>query len=259
MTISVDPDWWKSLFDEIYLITDARTVRDDELTRQEIDSFTQLLPVGPEDRVLDLCGGQGRHAIELKRRGCGFCTVLDYSRTLLAEGKQSAEQNDLSISFVQGDARAIPLADETYDAILSLGNSLGYIEEDEADLTILQECRRLLVRGGRLLLDVTDGGAVRQRLAPNAWHEIGDDVVVCRQREVHQNRVCAREMVLSKTRGVIRDKTYGIRLYEPRGLSELLIQAGFDDIKVNADSDTSDPQEDRGCMNHRLVVVARNP
>ena len=259
MTISVDPDWWKSLFDEIYLITDARTVKDDTLTRQEIDTFTQLLPVGPQDRVLDLCGGQGRHAIELKRRGCGHCTVLDYSAILLAEGRQAAARQNLDVCFVQGDARSTPLARGTFDAVLILGNSLGYIEDEDADLHILEESQRLLARGGRLLLDVTDGGAVRQKLAPNAWHEIGEDVVVCRQREVCQNRVCARELVLSKTHGVIRDKTYGIRLYEPRGLSELVTRAGFDDIQINADRKTSDKQEDRGCMNHRLVVVARKP
>ena len=71
MTLAVDPDWWKTLFDDIYLVTDARTVRDDALTRQEVDIFCNLVPMGPEKRVLDLCGGQGRHALELTRRGRG--------------------------------------------------------------------------------------------------------------------------------------------------------------------------------------------
>jgi hypothetical protein len=26
MSIKVDPDWWKTLFDEVYLLTDARSV-----------------------------------------------------------------------------------------------------------------------------------------------------------------------------------------------------------------------------------------
>jgi hypothetical protein len=29
MTIQVDDNWWKDLFDEVYLITDARSVCDD--------------------------------------------------------------------------------------------------------------------------------------------------------------------------------------------------------------------------------------
>ena len=30
MTINVDPDWWQTLFDEVYLVTDARTVGDSD-------------------------------------------------------------------------------------------------------------------------------------------------------------------------------------------------------------------------------------
>jgi hypothetical protein len=32
MSIQIESDWWKSLFDEVYLMTDARSVRDDALT-----------------------------------------------------------------------------------------------------------------------------------------------------------------------------------------------------------------------------------
>ena len=259
MTLAVDPDWWKTLFDDIYLVTDARTVRDDALTRQEVDIFCDLVPMGPEKRVLDLCGGQGRHALELTGRGNAVCTVLDYSPVLLTEGRQNAQRQNLAITFVQGDARKTPLAAAAFDIVLILGNSLGYSTEQNADLKILLESRRLLVAGGWLLLDVTDGGAVRQNLAPNAWHEIEDDVVVCRQRELESNRVCARELVLSKTRGVIRDRSYSIQIYDPRGLEALVSQAGFVDIQINAHRAVLDNQEDRGCMNHRLIVVARKP
>jgi D-alanine-D-alanine ligase len=37
MSIKVDPDWWKTLFDEVYLLTDARSVCDARITRREVD------------------------------------------------------------------------------------------------------------------------------------------------------------------------------------------------------------------------------
>lgn len=259
MTLAVDPDWWKTLFDEIYLVTDARTVQDETLTQQEVDIFCKLVPMGPKVRVLDLCGGQGRHAIELTRRGSGVCTVLDYSPVLLTEGNQRAGQHNLAITFVQGDARQAPLAGSAFDVVLILGNSLGYSAEKDSDLNILVESRRLLAPGGWLLLDVTDGGAVRQNLTPNAWHEIGEDVVVCRQREIRSNRVSARELVVSKSKGVIRDKTYSIHIYAPRELEMLVARAGFTDVQINSHQAIRDNQEDRGCMNHRLIIVARKP
>ena len=61
MSFDVSPNWWKSLFDELYLLTDARTIADDELTRREVDVLCELLPLKYDDRILDLCGGQGRH------------------------------------------------------------------------------------------------------------------------------------------------------------------------------------------------------
>lgn len=259
MGIDVDPDWWKTLFDEIYLITDSRSVNDDEITRQEINIFSSLIPIQPDDCILDLCGGHGRHALELCRRGCRDCTVLDYSQSLLGLGERNAKEKQYPIRFIQGDARHTSLPSETFDHVLILGNSLGYIMEPEADLKILKESLRLLKSCGWLLLDVSNGEAARTKLTPQAWHEIGDDVLVCRQREIEDGRICAREMVLSKKEGLIRDKTYCIQLYDADELTDLAIRAGFTDVNVHCDVSAMNVVADVGCMNHRLVAVARKP
>jgi D-alanine-D-alanine ligase len=259
MTIDVDPDWWKTLFDEVYLMTDARSIGDPAITRQEIDIFTSLVPMHPHDRILDLCGGQGRHALELCRRGFRDCTVLDYSQSLIDIGEREAIRTCRPVQFVQGDARFTGLPAEVFDHVLILGNSLGYMTEPDADLEILQESMRLLTPRGWLLLDVADGGAACTTLAPLAWHEIGDDVVVCRQREVADGRICAREMVLSKTHGMIRDRTYCIRPYTADDLTALVARAGFVDIACYRDASALNRAEDVGCMSQRLVVSARKP
>lgn len=259
MTIDVDPDWWKTLFDEVYLLTDARSVGDEEITRQEVEIFISLVPMQFHDHILDLCGGHGRHTLELCQRGFRSCTVLDYSQPLLDIGAQNAAGKGYPVQLVQGDARHTTLASKAYDHVLILGNSLGYIPEPDADLRILRESRRLLKSGGWLLLDVADGTAAHTKIAPRAWHEIGDDVVVCRQREVKDGMVCAREMVLSKGRGMIRDKTYCIRLYDANNLATLVARAGFENVQVHTDVSALNCLEDVGCMNHRMVVVARKP
>ena len=163
------------------------------------------------------------------------------------------------MQFVQGDARHTDLPPEAFDHVLILGNSLGYITEPDADLQILQESMRLLKPRGWLLLDVTDGAVACKTLAPLAWHEIGDDVVVCRQREVRDGRICAREMVLSKAQGMIRDRTYCIRPYVAEDLAALVARAGFCDIKRYSGASALKRAEDVGCMNQRLVVSARKP
>ena len=45
MSIDVNPDWWKRIFDDIYLLTDARSVCDDHLTYREVDLILEMLPI----------------------------------------------------------------------------------------------------------------------------------------------------------------------------------------------------------------------
>ncbi len=259
MSITIDPDWWKTLFDEVYLVTDARSVCNEEITRREIELFCNLIPMHPQDRILDLCGGHGRHAMALCKRGILNCTVFDYARPLLKIGAENAERQNYPIRFIQGDARDTKLTEEEYDHVLILGNSLGYIPDKNADLFILRESFRVLKSKGWFLLEVTDGNIVREKLSPIAWHEIGDDVVVCRERELKKDVICAREMVLSKQKGLIRDKSYSIHLYEPQQLAVLVTKAGFIDVQICSDSTTCYSEEDLGCMNHRLIISARKP
>lgn len=257
MSFTVNPDWWKSLFDEIYLLTDARSVDNSEVTQREIDVVCSLLPLQPEHAILDLCGGHGRHSLELHRRGFGDCTVLDYSDALLDHGRQMAEGNGCTVRFVQGDAAQTKLPGGSYDHVMILGNSLGYLPESSDDLRIMKEARRLLKPQGHLLLDITDGVVVRERFQPNAWHEIAKDIVVCRQRELEEDAVRVREVVMCKERGLIRDQTYAIRTYAPKQLESLVKAAGFAEVTIHRNFSPQQQRGDYGFMNHRLLLTAR--
>lgn len=258
MSIEVKSDWWKTLFDEIYLITDARSVCNDEITVGEVDLVCRLIPVQPSQNILDLCGGHGRHSLELCRRGFTHCTVFDYSQTLLNIGVRQAAQSNLAVEFIQGDARNIDMPPAGYHHVLILGNSLGYALEPGADLQILGEARRLLTKDGWILIDVADGGAVQARFNPRAWHEIGDDVVVCRRRELRDGVIRAREMILNKTSGLVRDQTYAIRCYTSEALTDLVSEAGFSNIRIQRNFSSGPAEEDLGFMDHRMVVTAQN-
>lgn len=257
MNITVDTDWWKHLFDDVYLLTDARSVCDVEVTRREVDLICRILPIHTAHRILDLCGGHGRHSIELCRRGFHRCVVLDFSELLLKLALQSARRGRHAVEVLQADARHVGLTSDSFDCIMVMGNSLGYIPDAEADLNILMEARRLLRPGGWLLLDVADGRTARQNITANAWHEIGGDTVVCRQRELAGDVIHVREMVLSRADGLIRDCGYSIRLYDAADLQKLIARARFEEIQVHTDFSPHLHGGDYGCMNHRMVAVAR--
>ncbi|NLI82263.1 MAG: class I SAM-dependent methyltransferase [Deltaproteobacteria bacterium] len=259
MVISVDPEWWKTLFDEVYLLTDARSVCDAAVTGKEVDLVLALIPLLPHHRLLDLCGGHGRHVLELCSRGLEHCVLVDYSRVLVRRAKMESLSRRLPLSCLVADARRTGLLSRSFDRILIMGNSLGYLRDSEADLEILRECHRLLRSEGRLLVDLADGESVKKRFNPEAWHEIGEDILVCRRREMHERSVSVRELVVSKRKGLIRDRSYSIRFYEKKSAEKLLAGAGFEQIEITTDFSPHVEAGDHGFMDCRMIVVGRKP
>ena len=257
MAIEVDPDWWKTLFDEVYLITDARSVCDDGLTCREVDVICELLPMDSDHKILDLCGGHGRHTFELYKRGFTNCTLLDYSQKLIDVAETKANEYDYSVNFIQCDARRTELPDGWFDHVIIMGNSLGYIQLPDADSKIIKEAHRILRPGGWLLIDVADGSVVKNSFRPNSWHEIGEHTVVCRHRELLANMINARELVIDKQKGLIRDQTYAIRLYDSETLDGLVRQGGFSKVKVYSNFSPHSTEGDYGFMNNRMIGVGQ--
>lgn len=257
MTIKVDPEWWKTMFDEFYLLTDARSVCDDEITGREVDLICQLLPIRSTHRILDLCGGHGRHSLELSRRGFSRCTLVDFSEFLLNRSRSLAREHNHILDCILADARRTGISSEVFDHVLIMGNSLGYLADPSADMQILIEARRVLRPGGWLLIDLADGSAIRGKFKPEAWHEIGDDILVCRRREMKADTVFLREVVLSKQSGLLRDRTYSIRFYEPREIHGLLGRLEFKDIRIITEFSARRDQGDYGFMNHRMIAIGQ--
>jgi D-alanine-D-alanine ligase len=254
--IPVDPLWWQTLFDEVYLITDARSVCNEELTRREVDFLVEHLEIGKSDRILDLCGGHGRHSLELARRGYRATTVLDYSEYLVQLGKAKARQQGLPVCFVQADARRTGLAGGRFDLVLVMANSFGYFPDDRDNLQILCEARRLCRPGGRLLLDMLDTGYVVEQFRPCSEHKATEDITVHRERELTDNLIRVRERVVSDERGLLREGTYCERLFRRGEIEALLGQAGFDRVFFKADFSSHTSPGDYGFMTQRVIVTA---
>jgi len=255
--IKVKKDWWKGFFDETYLITDARSVMNDSLTHKETTLIEKCLRLEKFDAILDLCGGQGRHALELAKRGYENVTVLDYSPYLTRLGKESARDAGLRIKFVTRDARSTRLKDTSYKAVYIMANSFGYFSDDTDNIAVLREASRLLNKDGTLLLDLIDPYHVRNTLKPFSWHEANDDIVVCRERELEKDTVRARELVISKKKGLLREGMYCTRIYDKSIIKRLLRTAGFRKISIMNKLSLHDLVKDYGLLTSRMVVTAR--
>jgi len=256
MSITVDDNWWQELFDEVYLLTDARTVCDENLTRQEVDFLLHTLSIDKNASILDLCGGQGRHSLELARRGFGNVTVLDYSRYLIDLGKKRAQEEHLDTAFIQGDARDTGLPGQSFRFIIIMASSFGYFADEEENKKIIGEAFRLLSPRGTLLLDLPDRDYVRQNLKPFSCHRVNEDIAVGRLRELGNDIIYSRETVMSQEAGCLRDSSYCTRLYTPDKISALMHSAGFSEIICRRNFMSRQDEGDYGCMTNRMIVTA---
>lgn len=256
----VFPDWWRRIFNSIYLKTDADVVEDKEITRKEVDLFSEVVSLSPDDKILDLCCGQGRHSLELARRNMKNVYALDRSHYLIQKAKMQTKKEGLTIQFREGDARKLPYSSDFFDVVLILGNSFGYFETVQDDMKVLKEIFRVLKPWGRLLIDVADGEFLATHYEPRSWEWIDKKYFVCRERSLSADghRLISREIVNHVDRGVLVDQFYGERLYTEDELGQLLKNAGYNDIVFHEKMSTcSQRNQDLGMMKQRIIVSSR--
>jgi len=255
----VQPDWWRLIFNATYLKTDGDVVSDQQVTTKEVDSFSGILNLSPQETILDLCCGQGPDALELARRGFLNVEGLDRSHYLIQKAKTQAKKEGLSVKFREGDARKLPYHPDTFDVVMILGNSFGYFETIQDDLRVLREVFKVLKPWGRLLIDVADGEYLKKKFQPRSWEWIDKRYFVCRERSLSldKQRLISREVVTHVEKGVIADQFYAERLYTRKSITELLQTAAFTNIAIHGQiSGDSQRNQDLGMMEKRIVVTA---
>ena len=254
----VHPDWWRKIFNSFYLKTDADVVDDNNLTRQEIDAFVKILNLSPDDKILDLCCGQGRHSLELGKRGFKNVEGIDRSHYLIQKARQSAKKDNIEVKFREGDARKLPFTHDAFDVVLILGNSFGYFETINDDLRVLKEVFRVLKPRGRVLIDVADGKFLRKNFQSRSWEWIDKSLFVCRERSLSLDgqSLISREVITHVEKGVLADQFYDERLYTKESISDILKTAGFSDITVHCEIATDSARnQDLGMMERRLIIT----
>lgn len=255
-------DWWRTLFNSIYLKTDGDVVENRDNTSREIDLLLRTTGLEYNDRILDLCCGQGRHTLELARRGFRNVTGMDRSRYLIRLAKKRAKTEGLNADFHEGDARKIRLPESTLHCVFLMGNSFGYFEKLDDDLAVLEAIKRVLVSEGTLAMDIVDGEWMRNNFEQRSWEWIDQNHFVCRERSLASDdtRLVSREVIVHAARGVIADQFYAERLYDRTAITELLQEAGFQALRHHGKVETdSYRNQDLGMMAHRLFITADAP
>ena len=255
-------EWWRKLFNALYVKTDGDVVENIENTRREVDFIVSSAAIQPHSHILDLCCGQGRHCLELARRGFKHVMGLDRSRYLVRLAKKRAQNEGLQVLFKEGDARNPRLPESSIDCVAIMGNSFGYFSNKQDDEKVLTAVGKILRPSGQLVLDITDGGHMHEHFEKRSWEWIDEHHFVCRERSISQDgeRLISREVIVHDEMGVIADQFYAERLYTRESIGKLLEKTGFRNVRHHGHAEAlSDRDQDLGMMARRILLSADAP
>jgi hypothetical protein len=72
----VPPDWWRKIFNSIYLKTDGDVVDDIEITKMEVDLFQEVLQLKGDEKILDCAADMGDTHLNLQEEVSNLLRVL---------------------------------------------------------------------------------------------------------------------------------------------------------------------------------------
>jgi SAM-dependent methyltransferase len=185
-----------------------------------------LLERGVRGRTLDLCCGFGRHSLLLREAGVE-AFGLDLSAELLAAAAElPGSRSHLAGRLVRADMTRVPFAARSFDCVVNLFSSFGYLGE-AGDAAVLREVARVLRPDGLALLDLMNAGRVRATLVPASTRSGSGFELREERRLVDAGRRVVKQVDLRLDSGERRRWREDVRLYEPEELDRMLLAAGL--------------------------------
>lgn len=244
--------WYVDFFRSDYLNVYGHMFTE-ERAEKESAFVARTLGLKPGASVLDLCCGQGRHSVQLAKRGFKV-TGLDLNEEYLDLASKAAEAAKVTIETVASDMREIPFENK-FDAIVNMYSSFGYLESEAEDLKVLESAAKALKAGGQLLLDMLNREWAIDNYIQNDWHTGADGTLYVERRDLDlaTSRMHVHFIVVDPEGGRRESIGHIIRLYTLTEMTRLLERVGMRVTAVFGGFEG----EDYGIVTRRMIIVAK--
>jgi SAM-dependent methyltransferase len=201
--------------------------------------------------VLDLGCGPGRHSIPLARHGFTV-TGVDRTSFLLNKAKAYAEQEQVSVSWVQDDMRRF-IKPDTFDLALSLFTSFGFFENLDENRAVLRNVYSSLTRSGVLVMEMMGKERLARIFQPTTSQALPNGDLLFERRSIVGDWEKVQNEWYVVSSGEMKTFLFSLWVFSARELKDLLYGAGFSEVTIYGDLDRAV----YGVDAHRLIAVAR--
>jgi SAM-dependent methyltransferase len=197
-----------------------------EATRAEVDFLKRALKCKRGARILDVPCGNGRHSLELARRGYKPAG-LDLSKEFIEGARRQAQADDLAVEWICADMRSLKRSNE-FDGAFCFGNAFGYLEHDDTR-AFLKSVFRALKAGARFALQAGAAEMVLPRFREREWAQVGD-IMFFEHNEYSVEKSCVETTFTFIQNGKVETRPGRQFLYTAAEIGRMLEEAGFKPI-----------------------------
>jgi SAM-dependent methyltransferase len=241
-------NWWQKFLDQHYVKVSGDA---EKRSSREVESIIRMLNLKPKARILDLCCGYGRHAIELAERGFRV-TGYDLSDLFLRKAKETSRALGLKVQFKKGDMRRLPFEGH-FDAVVNMFTSFGYFDKESDDLKALKGVCKALKSKGLFLLDLKNREQLIRGFQRRRWHPEKDFIMLEDNFfDLFTSRWESTRTLLFGD-GKKKEYSFSLRLYSFAEILNLLKRAGFLLESVYGDFDFGQYSLD----SPRMILISR--
>lgn len=215
--------WYQEWFGQEYL--KLYNHRNDAQAAQEVSLILNHVPLALENKILDVACGRGRHLAQFLKQDYRNIAGTDLSSAALQVAQEDLPQ---APCLIQADMRFLPFSNNSFSLLLSLFNSFGYFENDEAHQQLLDEWYRVTIEDGCFVLDYFNRDYTLAHLTPHSQEIRGaEQITQQRNLSVDQKRILKEISIENRTTGEVTTFRESVRLYSPDEISRMVEKSGF--------------------------------
>lgn len=233
--------WFETWFNHPFYL-ELYAHRNDADAQKLLDLIFPCLNLTTSSRILDLGCGNGRHSIQMTKRGY-HVTGLDLSPHLLSIARKDAAKQDLTINFIESDMRYFKLF-PPFDAVFNCFTSFGFFEDDRENFSVWRNVSEHLNPGGYFIFDYLNEAYIRQHLVDADEKDFGK-FHISQKRRIEKDMI--KKIVRINKNDEILEFEESVKLYSFDMIASVLDNFGFSIEKTwgNYDGGILSPNNDR--------------